>query len=108
MINSLEWQDFRHLFELAHVMVNNLLLDIKQLQEKRSNEEIQRTFQEISITSSSSKRDLDDFLPDDKFIRLQQISQELELDPYPKTGIFDIHIALHTKGRSLTEELERN
>jgi hypothetical protein len=108
MINSLEWQDFRHLFDLAHGMVNDLLLDIKQLQEKRSNEEIQRTLQNTSITSSSSKRDLDDFLPDNTFIRLQQISQELELDPYPKSGILDIYFALHAKGRSLFEELANN
>jgi hypothetical protein len=106
MIDSLEWQDFRNLFDLAHVMVNNLLLEISQLQKQRSQEEIQERLQASSVPSPSQKHDLDDFLPADDFSRLQQISQELELETYPKTGILDIYFALRSKGRSLFEELE--
>ena len=105
MIDSLEWQDFRNLFDLAHAMVNNLLLEITQLHKQRSNEEIQQSLQASSIRSSSDTKILDDFLPDDNFSLLQQISRELELEPYPKTGIFDIYYSLHTKKRSLFDEL---
>ncbi|MHA2247135.1 MAG: hypothetical protein ACXADY_19475 [Candidatus Hodarchaeales archaeon] len=105
MIDSLEWQDFRNLFDLAHAMINNLLLEITQLHKQRSNEEIQRSLQASSIRSSPDKKDLDDFLPDDNFSRLQQISRDLELEPYPKTGIIDIYYSLHTKQRDLFDEL---
>ena len=106
MIDSLEWQDFRHLFDLAHSMVNNLLLEIRQLQQQRSTEEIQQSLQASSIPSHPEKKVLDDFLPDDNFARLQQLSRELTLEPYPKTGIFDIYYTLHTQQRSLFDELK--
>jgi hypothetical protein len=108
MIDSLEWQDFRNLFDLAHTMVNNLLLEIKQLQRQRSNEEIEQRLQASTINSQPEKKDLDDFLPDDNLTLLQQLSRELGLETYPKTGIVDIYYALHTKGRSLFDELVKN
>ncbi|MHA2248318.1 MAG: hypothetical protein ACXADY_25435 [Candidatus Hodarchaeales archaeon] len=104
MIDSLEWQDFRHLFDLAHSMVNNLLLEIRQLQQQHSTEEIEQSLKASSV-SSYPKKKLDDFLPDDDFTRLQQLSRELNLEPYPKTGIIDIYYALHTQQRSLFDEL---
>jgi hypothetical protein len=107
MIDALEWQDFRNLFYLAHVMVNNILLEISQLQKARSNTEIQEQLQTPSVSTTSQQHDLDDFLPADNLSRLQQIAQELGLAPYPKTGILDLYFILHEKGRSLFEELER-
>lgn len=106
LIDSLEWQDFRNLFDLAHAMVNNLLLEIKQLQKQRTKEEIQQTLHTSSISSDLNKKNLDDFLPDNYFTRLQQLSKELELEMYPKTGIFDISYALHTNDRSLFSEIK--
>lgn len=106
MIDALEWQDFRHLFDLAHSMVNNLFLEIRQLQQQRSTEEIQQSLEVSSIPARPTHKDLDDFLPDENLIRLQEISQELGLEPYPKTGIFDIYYALHTQKRSLFDELK--
>ncbi|MFX0123502.1 MAG: hypothetical protein ACFFAE_07655 [Candidatus Hodarchaeota archaeon] len=107
MIDSLEWQDFRNLFDLAHVMVNNLLLEISQLQKQRTTLEIQDRLQTSSVPPHPQKQDLEDFLPADNFSRLQQISQELGLELYPKTGIVDLYFALHGKRRSLFDELER-
>jgi hypothetical protein len=106
MIDALEWQDFRNLFYLAHVMVNNLLLEISQLRKARSNTVIQEQRQMSGVSSSSQQHDLDDFLPADNLSRLQQIAQELGLASYPTTGILDLYFALHEKGRSLFEELE--
>lgn len=106
MIDSLEWQDFRNLFDLAHAMVYNLLLEIRQLQQHQSTKENDQTLQASTIQSSSDKKDLDDYLPEDNFTILQQLSQELGLEPYPKTGILDLYFALHTQGRSLFDELK--
>lgn len=108
MIDSIEWQDFRNLFDLAHTMVNNMLLEITQLQKQRSNEEIEQRLQATTIQSHPETKDLDDFLPDDNLLLLQQLSRELGLEPYPQTGIFDISYALHTQGRSLLDELEKH
>ncbi|UCE13833.1 MAG: hypothetical protein JSV04_01335 [Candidatus Heimdallarchaeota archaeon] len=105
LIDSLEWQDFRNLFDLAHSLVNNLLLEIRQLQKQRTEEEIQHTLQ-VSSLPSIPRKDLDDFLPDDYFIRLQQLSKEIELETYPKTGIFDIYYTLYTNNRSLFDEIK--
>jgi hypothetical protein len=105
MIDSLEWQDFRHLFDGAHSLLNNLLLEIKQLHKQRSEEEVQRTIETTSIQPYSEKKVLDDFLPDETNLTLQQMSQEVELLPYPKTGILDLYYALHKKRRSLFDEL---
>ncbi|MFX0207904.1 MAG: hypothetical protein ACFFDT_18085 [Candidatus Hodarchaeota archaeon] len=107
MIDSLEWQGFRNLFDLAHTMVNNLLLEITQLQKQHSSEEIEQNLQASSITPQAKKKDLNDFLPDDNLTYLQQLSRELGLDPYPMTGIVDLYYTLHTQGRSLFDELER-
>lgn len=60
------------------------------------------------ISLSSEKKVLDDFLPDDNLLCLQQLSRELELETYPKTGILDIYYGLHTKQRSLFDELKMN
>jgi len=107
MIDSLEWQGFRHLFDLAHTMVNNLLLEITQLQKQHSNKEIQQSLQASSITTQAEKKDLNDFLPDDNLMYLQQLSQELGLDPYPTIGIVDLYYALYNQGRSLFDELTK-
>jgi hypothetical protein len=107
MIDSLEWQDFRNLFDLAHTMVNNLLLEITELQKERSKEEIDQSLQATTIQADSKKKNLNDYLPDDNFSRLQHITRDLGLDPYPKTGILDISYILHTQGRSLQDELAR-
>lgn len=105
MIDSLEWQDFRNLFDLAHAMVNNLLLEITHLHKQHSNEEIQQTLQTSAIRSSPDLKDLDDFLPDDNFSLLQQLSREQGLEPYPKTGILDLYYVMHAQNRSLFDEL---
>ncbi|MFX1283112.1 MAG: hypothetical protein ACFFB5_05625 [Promethearchaeota archaeon] len=105
MIDSLEWQDFRHLFDLAHSMVNNLLLEISHLQQQSNSEELHQAL-EASAISSRPEKNLDDFLPDDNLIRLQKFSRELGLTLYPKTGIFDLYYTLHTQQRSLLEELK--
>ncbi|MFX0181472.1 MAG: hypothetical protein ACFE95_00220 [Candidatus Hodarchaeota archaeon] len=105
MIDSLEWQDFRHLFDGAHSLLNNLLLEIKQLHKQQSEEEIQRTIETTSIQPHSEKKVLDDFLPDETSLILQQMSQEVELPPYPNTGILDLYYTLHKKQRSLFDEL---
>jgi len=105
MIDSLEWQDFHHLFDGAHSLLNNLLLEIKQLHKQRSEEEIQRTIETASIQPRSEKKVLDDFLPDETSLTLQQLSQEVGLPPYPKTGLLDLYYALHKKQRSLFNEL---
>ena len=106
MIDALEWQDFRHLFDLAHSMVNNLFLEIRLLQQQRSAEEIQQSLEVSSIPTHPKRKDLDDFLPNATLVRLQEISQELGLEPYPKTGILDLYFALHTQQRSLFDELK--
>ncbi|UCG90572.1 MAG: hypothetical protein JSU57_02255 [Candidatus Heimdallarchaeota archaeon] len=108
MIDSLEWQDFRHLFDLAHSMVNNLLLENSHLQQQASTEELHQVIQASAIPSRPDKKLLDDFLPDDNLVRLQQFARELGVAPYPKTGIFDLYYALHTNQRSLFEELKVN
>jgi hypothetical protein len=108
MINSLEWQDFRHLFDLAHSLMNNLLLEITHLHKQQSNDEVQRAFQTSTVRASQEPKVLDDFLPDDNFSILQQLSRELGLDPYPKTGILDIYFSMQSQQRSLFGELKRN
>jgi hypothetical protein len=107
MIDALEWQDFRNLFYLAHMMVNNLLLEISQLQKARSNAETQEQLQTSVTPTPSQPHDLDNFLPADNFSRLEQLSRELGLDPYPATGILDLYFTLHEKGRSLFAELKK-
>ncbi len=108
MINSFEWQDFRHLFDLAHSLMNNLLLEITHLHQQQSKDAVQQALQTSTIRASQESKDLDDFLPDDNFSKLQQLSQELSLDPYPKTGILDIYFAMQSQQRSLFEELKRD
>jgi len=46
-----------------------------------------------AIPSRPEKKGLDDFLPNDNLVRLQQFSRELEVYPYPKTGIFNLYYA---------------
>ncbi|MHA2225661.1 MAG: hypothetical protein ACXAC8_10685 [Candidatus Hodarchaeales archaeon] len=106
LINSLEWQDFRNLFDLAHSMVNNLLLEINQLHQQQSDQEIHQSLDASAVRARSEHKNLNDFLPDDAFSILQQISEELEMAPYPKSGIVDIFYSLHTQQRSLLDELE--
>lgn len=106
LIESLEWQDFRHLFDLAHSLLNNLLLEITHLHQQQSKDAIQQSLQTSTIRASQEPKDLDDFLPDDNFSILQQLSRELGLDPYPKTGILDIYFAMQSQQRSLFEELK--
>ncbi|MFX1514748.1 MAG: hypothetical protein ACFFC6_00420 [Promethearchaeota archaeon] len=107
VIEGVEWQDFRNLFYLAHVLVNNLLLEISQLQKRRSNTKTQEQLQMANVQTFSQEHNLDDFLPPDDYSRLQQLSKELGLDTYPQTGILDLYFILNKKGRSLSEELER-
>ncbi len=104
-INSLEWQDFRQLFDLAYTLVNNLLLDLRQLQEQESTEGLQQALQASVIPPSSEQTDLNAFLLDDNLVRLQHLSRDLDLPPYPQTGILDLYFALRAEGRSLFEEL---
>jgi hypothetical protein len=108
MIESLEWQDFNNLFELANSMCNNLNLEITKEHNKSTNEEIQKTLQASSIRQTPTKTVLDDFLPDDNYLRLQKISRDLEMEPYPNTGILDLFFELNLINRSLFDELEKD
>lgn len=105
VITSLEWQDFRHLFDQAQSLVNNLVLEITHLHQQQSQDEVQQTLQASTIRANQIPRDLNDFLPEDNFTILQQLSRELGLDPYPKTGILDIYFAMQSQHRSLFEEM---
>jgi hypothetical protein len=107
VITSLEWQDFRHLFDLAHALVNNLLLEITHLHQQQSQDEVQQALQASTVRTSQIPRDLNDFLPEDNFTILQQLSRELGLDPYPETGILDIYFAMQSQHRSLFEEIKK-
>ncbi len=42
----------------------------------------------------------------DKFVLLQKISREHNLETYPNTGILDLYFELYTKQRSLFDELK--
>ncbi|MFX1505746.1 MAG: hypothetical protein ACFFDC_06480 [Promethearchaeota archaeon] len=106
LINSYEWQDFRQLFDSAHALVQNLLLDLRQLRAEMSNEGLQQALQASAIWSSEEQTNLDDFLPDTTLVQLQQLSHNLGLPPYPETGILDLYFILHTQNRSLFDELE--
>ncbi|MFX0084087.1 MAG: hypothetical protein ACFFAU_00300 [Candidatus Hodarchaeota archaeon] len=108
MIESLEWQDFNNLFELANAMCNNLNLEITNEHNKRTDEEIQRTLQASSIKPTSIKTVLDDFLPDNNYFHLQKMSCDLEMDVYPNTGILDLFFELNLNNRSLFDELEKD
>ncbi|MFX0172984.1 MAG: hypothetical protein ACFE9L_13810 [Candidatus Hodarchaeota archaeon] len=105
MIESLEWQDFRNLFDEAHSLLNNLILEINQLYQQRSQGEVQQPLETTSIHSHSNHKVLDDFLPDNTFLNLQQLSQELTPGAYPKIGIMDLYYSFHRKQRSLFDEL---
>jgi hypothetical protein len=81
------------------------LLEIRQLQQEVSTEGLQQALQASSIPANAERKSLDDFLPDDNLVRLQQFSHELELPLYPQTGILDLSFVLHAQGRSLYKEL---
>ena len=106
LIDSLEWQDFRQLFDSAHALVHNLLLDLRQLQEAMSTEGLQQALQASNVHSREGQTDLNDFLPDTYLVQLQQLTRELALPPYPETGILDLYFVLHAQGRPLFEELK--
>ena len=105
LIDSLEWQDFRQLFDSAHALTANLLLDLRQLQDAMSTEGLQQALQTSNVRSGGKQPNLNDFLPDTQLVQLQQLTHELALPPYPETGILDLYFALHAQGRSLFEEL---
>ncbi|MFX0013688.1 MAG: hypothetical protein ACFFB2_11140 [Promethearchaeota archaeon] len=108
MIEALEWQDFRNLFDLAHTMVNNLLLEITQLQKEQSDKEIQARLEAAALQVDPAKKNLSDYLPEENYLRLQHLSQEFGLPSYPSTGILDLYYTLHTQRRSLIGELGKS
>jgi len=107
-IESLEWQDFRNLFELADSMCNNLILEITQHYTESNQQENQHAIQASSIKSTQAEKVLDDYLPNNYFSILQKISRELDFETYPTTGILDIFFELHTKQRSLFDEIDKS
>ncbi|MHA2253287.1 MAG: hypothetical protein ACXAD7_23195, partial [Candidatus Kariarchaeaceae archaeon] len=100
IIDSLEWQDFKALFDLANELSNNIILEVKKILNESDSDNLAQALQTSSV-SSAMKRGLDDYLPDDKFILLQKISREHNLETYPNTGILDLYFELYTKQRSL-------
>ncbi|UCG03914.1 MAG: hypothetical protein JSW11_07990 [Candidatus Heimdallarchaeota archaeon] len=105
-IETLEWQDFRQLFDSAHALVHNLFLDLRHLQQAESTEGLQQALQATVIPPSGKHKNLEDFLPDTNLVRLQQLCHELGLSPYPETGILDLYFVLHAQNRSLFDELK--
>jgi hypothetical protein len=105
IIDSLEWQDFRNLFDLANELSNNIILEVKKILNESDKNHLAQALQKSSV-SSPMKRGLDDYLPDNTFVLLQNISREHKLETYPNTGILDLYFELYTKQRSLLDELE--
>ena len=70
-------------------------------------QENQHAIQASTIKSTQAEKVLDDYLPNNYFSILQKISRELDFETYPTTGILDIFFELHTKQRSLFDEIDK-
>ncbi|MHA1974459.1 MAG: hypothetical protein ACTSW1_15785 [Candidatus Hodarchaeales archaeon] len=104
-IEGLEWQDFETLFSTAYKLINDLLLDIKDLEYQRSEDEINSRLGSGNTTTNQSKNlRLDDYLPSPLFTRVKKLSQEIGL-AYPDNSIFDISLKFKSRGRNLYDEL---
>jgi len=104
-IEGLEWQDFEALFSTAYKLMNDLMLDIKDIEYQESEDEINKRLGSGDLPRNRSKdRSLDDFLPSPLYLKLKKIALEVGLI-YPDNSIFDIFFKLKSQGRNLFDEL---
>jgi hypothetical protein len=92
-INGLEYPDFRSLFNLSASLANNLLVDFENLKKSLPDDVLRQKEVSSSITSPTSIKPLDEFLPTESLLELKSISKDLELEQYPENGIISIYFA---------------
>ncbi len=108
-IKGLEYPDFRSLFNLAASLANNLLVDFENLKKSLSIDVLRQREISSSITSPTSIKPLDEFLPTESLLSLKSMSKKLELEQYPENGIISIYFAFQRcYGKDMFVEIKNN
>jgi hypothetical protein len=108
-ITGLEFPDFRILFNSAASLVNNLLLDYREIKNTLPEEVLKQKLISSALVSTRTGTSLDDFLPTDTLLSLKTLSRKLELGQYPENGIISVYFEMNRQiGEDLMEELNRS